>query len=129
MMHFRPNIAQARYNADPMDEPLKRRRWFKFHLSTAVVLLLLIGLLLWLNTSLYQIPGSRGGYARWRVYGWPIPCGWDPNADRMREEAHLLRIRYGEFRVIWNVLANLAIVVAVAVMCETRIRRREARKP
>jgi hypothetical protein len=111
-----------------MSEP-KRKRRFRFHLLTLVLMALLIGLLIWLNTILYQIPGSRDGFARWRVFGWPIPCDWDPNASRGGDETRLLRMRYGELRVVWNVLVNIAIVSVFAIICELLIRRREGRKP
>ncbi|MGD0091197.1 MAG: hypothetical protein ABSE73_14870 [Planctomycetota bacterium] len=120
------------------EKPKKKRPWFQYHLSTAIVLMFVAGGLMWANrpygvfiwegmdgTTIYEDPAGPAD-----VWGWPSTCiinrPHDPN--RIPSGA-LFRIESSNVQnaVVCNLLTAVAILVAVAVWCEWRIRRRERR--
>ena len=141
-----------------MSEPKKRRFW-QFHLSTAVLLMFCAGLILYSNTNgrlgyvWLASPSVSLGYVN---YGWPIcflsgcyeveyPKGYEvserhhsPNAGEVIGK----RIRFGPpfyledyYPIRWqtalaiDVAFAIAILVVVARISEWLIRNREGRKP
>jgi len=59
------------------DSPEKKRPWFQYYLSTAVVLMFVLSGLLWLNIHSTTVPW--GDYEGWSVtyHGWPLPWRTD----------------------------------------------------
>jgi hypothetical protein len=51
-------------------QPARKRRWFQFHLSTAIVLMFVASALLWLN--LRQSIGYEDRSYVVRLRGWPV---------------------------------------------------------
>jgi len=112
-----------------MPEPPRRGR-FQVHLSTAVVMMFVAGVLVWINTM--ERTHDFGEFPwNWHVsdYGWPAPA---------LHSKHL--IREGTSKLIspkYEVIYGLAavdvflaafILFAVWFLCEWLIRRRAARK-
>lgn len=66
-----------------MAEPPKRRAWFQLHLSTCVVLMVVAGLVLWLNIYMASIsPVTINGRQMHYILGIPFPVsphhpGWE----------------------------------------------------
>ena len=134
-------------------EKLKRRFW-QFHLATAVLGTLLSGLLFALNFCLY--PGSyklsaaiygkeaTAEYTKAWVeddigwIGWPIVMGAknydlpDDYSGPVPQEilsSPKRKIRWFPRAVIINVAVGIVIIITTGVVFEWLIRRREARKP
>jgi len=101
----------------------KKRRWFRIHLSTAIVLMFVAGAVLWANT----IPQDGGYYQLFyppemfvkRAFGFPLKF-------LIVSDVHSGMWNYGALTA--NIVAALTILSAVTFVCEWRIRR-EARKP
>jgi hypothetical protein len=103
------------------DKP--KRRWFRFHLQTAVVMMIVSGGMLWLNIS--RSHDIKGGEESYRC-GWPMTWYWTCLiTDNVPPE-------YGGFTEGKGLLVDVAIVLcvvsAVAVISELLLRRLEARK-
>ena len=103
----------------PMAEPAEktRRRWFQFHLSTAVVLMIAAAGLLWVNVVKHFAITATGLriYSLLYWYGWPI---------RFLEE-----MPDGSHQIFWPALvvdlaAGLSILFVVAYVCEFIARRK-----
>jgi len=104
-----------------------KRKFWQFHLSTAVLMMFVVGGQLWTNTS---------GTDRLRIgiiyFGWPIAFYGDATKATYSflgatESAPLEGFSY--LRFAENAIVNLAILAALAFLFETRIRRRESRRP
>ena len=111
-----------------------KRRWFQFHLSTALVVMLTAGVALALSLPERAYYWSAHDHLAEEsigtVRGWPLAF-------------HIVRMQLagdGEVFYIpcpsWNysnlfidIASTLAALVAVAILSEAIIRRREARKP
>lgn len=65
------------------DKP--RRRWFQFHLSTAVVLTLIAGGILWINT--HEATQKWRHYSLLTVTGWPFSITESFHLDAQKERA------------------------------------------
>ena len=125
-----------------MSEPDKpKRRWFQFHLSTAVVMMIVASGCLWANSRyrnievLFQEEWNDAGDMMQTnaALGWPFVMGVpDIRLERygkIDESASLiLKMRWSRFRIAQNVGISLSIVFSAALICESIIRRREARK-
>ena len=125
----------------------KPRRWFQIHLSTAVVLMLLMALILFLNTfwhnsflnmkwhgSFLIDPSTGPQYA----YGWPVQCFASEHrfivilaTQNGSVELH----QYGGFTfdlfrewILPNIMSALGILFAIVIPLEWHLRRRDARK-
>jgi hypothetical protein len=131
------------------EEAMSKRRFWQIHLSTAVVLMLCGALMLGLN--FYPRSGwydrNSGGlpeYLTKTYYGFPINAfaigskspaqlEADPDATKYistsREWAATDGAFYSFSAAILNTFCCVLIVGAVAIVLETNIRRREARKP
>jgi hypothetical protein len=106
-----------------MEQPARRRR-FQIHLSTAVMLMITAGGLIWGNTRAEKLPSPSmmglPGYS-YCGYGWPIP------AIVVNETLGSIDLNYG-IVIALDTAAALTILFAVWFVCERLIRRREARK-
>ncbi len=108
------------------DKP--KRRWFRFHLSTAVVLMFVAGLLLLANIMGYlfyewhhidNITGQGSTY-----YGFPLCCYSTTGLSYDPASHWNTRIVYAVF----NLCFALGILLAVALLLEYIIRRQEANR-
>jgi hypothetical protein len=115
------------------------RKWFQIHLSTAIVLMVLAGGMVWLNVSWQQsvLFDSHGGHQY--AYGWPVHCFVVKHQYFLvTAESQILGGALREYDALtfglimkWivpNALATLGVLGIAAVILEWRIRR-EARKP
>lgn len=107
-----------------------RRRWFQIHLSTAVVLMVCAGGLLWLNfralptndpafkEMFFELEGSP-----WFMRGWPWV--WEDWSFPIFGAGP----RYYWGHLVLDVGVAFLILTSVAAFMEFLIRRREARAP
>ena len=125
-------------------QPAKKRRWFQFHLSTAIVMMFVAGGLLWANLHHRVVesgsmiwdgpipgpPGSSGWamYQRWG-YGFPFEA---VGTDLDVQGCPLRKNTLDELSPAWHwvgLLGNLTIGIVVVLLvgsaCEWLIRRRE----
>ena len=101
-----------RYDA-AMSAAKPKRRFWQFHLSTAVVMTIAAGFLLYgtLQPSIYKFHGKDIV-----TYGWPISYFYDDSSGWCVEA------------LIIDVLACIIVLPLAAYMLEWLLRRREARK-
>jgi hypothetical protein len=120
-------------------QPGKRRPWFQFRLSTAIVLMFVLGGLLWANTCQrvvwegvvhWDADPPLGGAARYRTWG----CGFPFPAYTPRTE-----VTWGTPPPSWappewhaaalvcNLAVGLVVLSIAGVACEWLSRRRERR--
>jgi hypothetical protein len=117
-----------RENAKP------KRHWFRFHLLTAVLMMAVASGLLGTNVLVIQRQPIRIGYKQYEFrYGFPLASGIGHYKQEGSSESFFLDSTEAYLPpwvlVILNVLANFGIVMAVAVVSELVIRRREPSKP
>jgi len=95
----------------------KGRPWIQFHLSTGFVLMIVAAGVLGANI----VPRLNKGQ---ETFGMPVPFGeryQDASSFQWKEDA--------TFRLGGDALAALLLLGTIAIGCEWRICRREARKP
>jgi hypothetical protein len=108
-----------------------KRRWYQIHLSTLVLITLMAGGFLQLNMTVFL------SFLRDRDLGWT--CGWPWGCwgvyHRGDTTSGGLVVRKGgrvvEFHfwpALCDVLVALLIIIAVALLFEWRIRRKEGRE-
>jgi hypothetical protein len=98
----------------------RRRSWFQIHLSTAIMLMLVAGGLVWANaepTKFYSM-GDELVFFR----GWPYTFQGNINGDVIKDYF------WPEY-MARNVASAVMILGTVAFACEWWIRRRSARAP
>jgi hypothetical protein len=99
-----------------MSDAPKKRPWFQFHLSTAVVMVFVAAGLLWLNTT-SRCPDKK----TYAAYGWPLGA-YDRygllNMDGRYEKAEGWIIS----GLVVNVLVGLTAILVVGIVCEWQIR-------
>jgi hypothetical protein len=119
-------------------------RKLRFHLSTAVALMFVAGLVLWANIApsyerrtefLLAMPGARQPhYERVRYYGWPLQI-WETDevVDATSTVVPTARTPYGAWfgeardavvNLVYDVVTALAIVLLTGVACEAWILKR-----
>ena len=109
------------------DMAAKGRHWFRFHLTTAVLLMLTVGALLWANTRVYERPrlhfvglgALKPGQRRFFV-GWPETC-W----MRTVSADGRYSVQWFEMEFLFDVFVALVILGAEAFLCEWWFRRSE----
>jgi len=106
-------------------------RWLQLHLSTAIILSLVAGGLLWLNTESRMEPDrtivafSIFGL-RCNSMGWPLPfvywaSGWGSDTPSPDIDS-----KWQPMGLLVDILVALAIFAAVYALAEWRIRSRES---
>jgi len=103
-------------------------RRFRVHLSTAIVLMLAAGVLLWANFS-HRTDFSFDEAGNFLVYSHGWPCHVKRASAPFNSMATDVTI---DERILWssvavNVAVALVILFACGFACEWRIRRREAK--
>src|SRR5437762_2765563 len=110
---------------------MSKRRFFQTQLSTAVVLMLVAGVLVWANVrereALLKYPDgtvapANGPFFEVRDYGWPFVA-----YRKMHFFTETWYLHLGP-SVLYDALIALAILLVVWQVCEWRIRRREQQK-
>jgi hypothetical protein len=110
------------------DSDKPKRKFWQFHLSTAILVMIASGPLLWLNCSprrskiflAHWGDPARDYYADGFITGWPAPLKAvedDGTVDAVSPIAP-----------VTNMVAGVAILLSVGFISEWLIRRREARK-
>jgi hypothetical protein len=119
---------------------MKRRR-FQIHLSTAVVLMMVAALILWLNLQSkswnppsLSFPGIVYPYTTFYGYGWPIKWYEIENHEGqyiqgLGSSTPFIRNHVLALPLIINLVLIGMIFYLVVFICEWLIRRREARTP
>jgi hypothetical protein len=115
----------------------RRRRWFQLHLSTVVVLTVIAGGFVGLNTRCrHSMYGSMSGSHGEAFYGWPVQCvcrtyrlkpGDTATPIQMREDGGTLEFSFSPSGIAINVGCLIAMVAAVGLSLEFWIRRRNPR--
>ena len=97
------------------------RKWFRIHLSTAIALMIVAGVLVGANLAVIQGSNSDSSGNTWPIYWWgfPIP-GYEEYYPDFSERLTVS---------IMNLPFNIALMAGIVFFCERRIRRREAHKP
>ena len=130
-----------------MSEPEKsKRRWFQFHLSTAIALMLTTGAFVGLNLQrhiskqswTYHFESSPGKAHTFELpterFGWPITVVASVPTDYLRnlENCNELYVedngRFDTLALIGNAVVALTTLGGIALVSKFIIRRREARK-
>ena len=117
----------------------------RLHLSSLVIVVVLASVLLGFNLVQHsdvqhivnRYPGRkyRDLSIPIKAYGWPYAVHKEPDSSdneemkiALREELTVNRLPFFDFiLLIWDILLALSVVAAVALFCEWRIRKREAR--
>src|SRR4051812_47567723 len=103
----------------------KPRRWFQIHLSTALLLMIIAGILLGLNVSfidcgpVYEADGWCYNYK----YGWPVFVQ-SHHYVTLGSETVIINFAY-----IWNGMIALFCLSMIAFVCEYNVRCRRTGKP
>ena len=122
------------------DKP--KRRWFRFHLLTAVVTMFAAGVVIWANSRPEEEYVLRYGYPspteqRILRYGWP----WTAVTRYGNLEAigffgasspdsnHFDDIQWDKIGLLKDSLCIVAMSLSAGIVSEWLIRRREGRKP
>ena len=114
--------------AEPAGKPT--RRWFQFHLSTAVVVMIVAGVLIWMNLR------DIGSYSEERQTNSAFALLWHNYSERYCGWPYCWHSRNSlmdPFHIIWtpfiiDSLIIIGIVIVIASALEYLIRRREAHK-
>ena len=123
-----------------MSEKAGRRFW-RIHLSTAVLLMFVAGLCLWANIG-YRNFGETSDFNPWRPKGWPVggpirlyaqgwPLPYSINSWSSEErsvDSRKISIECTLLAIPADFLAAIGIVGGTAIALEYLIRRREGRK-
>ena len=116
-----------------------RRSWFQLHLSTAIVMMVVAGGLLWMN--LHRRPGepnlapdSEQYYgtiypSNYDAYGWPHGITLWFNSETNEHTVFTFRHPAYLLPIVIDVLVALLILFVVWRCCEYVVRRREVRAP
>jgi len=101
------------------------RRWFQFRLSTAILLMFVFGLFLWLNSphiGRCVVPDTSPNRhfsqkeVFWPVLGWPLPVGYiTPEGEYMHEQSYMFPTA-GKILLVMFYLIDLGIVVAALAL-------------
>ena len=123
------------------DKP--KRPWFRFHLLTAVLLMLAAGGIMSANLIGYEGRAvsveyfNEKGVMHERRWGWPWPAAYSTQYPPLGREL-LLEIGtmdkhnasgYVTKHVVYDVCVGALILAAIALVSESLLRRREARRP
>ena len=113
--------------------PELSRKHFQIHLSTAIVMMFVAGVLIWANVRVrnanWQSQAFRYARVEIVVHGWP----WDAYIKfvQLKSENRMIHDTYGDGLNIVNALFNLMVSIAILFMAwfvsESLIRRRAAR--
>ena len=111
----------------------RKRLWFRFHLLTAVLLMIMSGGMMMANTVRIRDEFTYGNTASERSDGYGFPVVWYTR-ERLRWGAGWSQTMQGEFHyslheLVENIILNSAILATVALVSETLLRRRESFKP
>jgi hypothetical protein len=102
--------------------PAPPRRWrFQIHLSTAIVLMFVAGVLIWANCRTKQFFWDDAMIIR---YGWPQAA---VQQEILLDGSTSIYIKDYEALFI-DVLTSLIILGLMLILCEWLVRRRAARK-
>ena len=91
-------------------QPLPRKKRFQIHLSTAVILMIATGEIVWTN-----------------VYGWPLRVEFAFNS-RKSTFFNTVRLGIALAHILVNAATVLTFVTPLWFVCEWWIRRRASRK-
>jgi hypothetical protein len=127
-----------------MDSPPKKRRFWQLHLSTAVLLMLAAGGILWIETrerfvkAAYDLEGDElKNYAKARFSDSPprwiskslVTRGWPLWFYGYYELEATWITHFNAIGLVIDSLVSIAFLLIVGFSLEWRIRRREGRKP
>ena len=102
-----------------------RRAWFQIHLSTAIVLMFVAGVLNYANWIWVEREFKGGDI--WICRGMPVPFDGYPKVSPFPPSS-AMDYRYTDYRfMVANIVVGLILLALIGVICEYLIRRREAR--
>ena len=118
-------------------QPVQIRRWFQFHLATAMLLMLVAGVLVWVNMRVRPVSDDIFLYLAYskspRIIIDDRPMrneagehGWPWTGYRWFKAYH----NFFEFSMIYkssiclNIIFGVGSLLAIAVICEWLIRRK-----
>ena len=111
-------------------EPTKRP-WFQIHLSTAIVLMFVAGIIIWRNVENHRM-------VSWKEWGWPEPVYYSPGPEHTSaggiyegpfpQEEYILWNTINWTGLVINVLTALFLILGTAIASEFCVRRRLFRR-
>ena len=110
---------------------MSKRKFWQFHLSTAVLLMLVAGGLMFQNKIPHRLNCFSHDHPELPdVFGWPFPVIWGDGDVWLREESRQIpwSLKAPLLGVALDFGFALLVLAALAASCEHLIRRREARK-
>ena len=112
-----------------------KRRWFQFHLSTAIVLMFMASWLVWLHIGEFLVPHqgkSKRSSELTIFYGWPADAIAYTVVNKRTASGWLevsRTVTFAPLKLAINIVLGLLLLSAVAYSIECLFRRRSARKP
>jgi hypothetical protein len=119
-----------------------KRHWFQIHLSTAIVMMIVASVMLWINFRERTIAVKSPFSPLIRVHGWPI--GGRVNLERNQYVVFIADSKVlGSYKKVYNgitfemfldwfvpnTLCGIAVIALAGVAVEIALRRRERRLP
>ena len=108
----------------------QRRRWFQLSLTTCIVLMVVAGVLMYLNLCWHapiELPDPNSELSKVgerlitvRAAGWPLACYWYCIPAATGEDHFPI---YELRRLAWNLTTLVAILFSISFGCEFLIRR------
>ena len=114
------------------EQPARKRPWFQFHLSTAIVLMFVAGGILWANLQERIVYEFYADLIFCEVHGRGLPLCFQrltSQTEGSDEVTHLygtMSWRYDGLAV--DLVLALVVLLAVGSICEWLIRRRERKQ-
>jgi hypothetical protein len=113
-----------------MSEIKPKRRWFRFHLLTAVLMMVTAGGMVGANSIRHTSPELLA--SPFTVgYGWPEIALSRPDDEfiQMFEDIRVPTRAWNKGAIVVNVLVAVLVISVAGFLCESLLRRREGRNP
>src|SRR5579864_7254057 len=92
-----------------------KRPWLRFHLSTAIVMMIVVGGLLWANTRLTdRLDDPFGSFVECR--GWPLTC----HINTYEKGVNRFYTNWSGWHLLGNIYSAGMILLLIAAACEFR---------
>lgn len=104
---------------------MPKRRWFQFSLRTAILLMFVFGIFIWLNSPhidrvVVPEPNPNSHFTNrevfWPVVGWPLQIGYITPEGEFRHEQSYMFPTFGKILLGIFYLIDLGIAVATLAL-------------
>lgn len=116
------------------DDAKPKRKFWQFHLSTTVLIIIFLSGLMWLETRASNVTEQSAGFWRaWTWYGWPfhaVAClKWEESLFATRISPINPGLQFNTLNVGLDFFFVVLTILTLAFLSEFIIHRREIRKP